>query len=149
DLIVVPAFVLQRVAFSSIFDEAEASIEPPRRFVAHHDTQLNQLDTQARKLDDRLDEPLRDAGPSRHRADIHAPEQALVRFLGSFANGKPGNAQNLRAAECAKDLAIAEAIKKPGERLAELGLECTSKSFRTAIEPLEPDPPVHCGICGR
>src|SRR5580698_1874670 len=64
NLIVVPAVLLQRLLFDSIFHKAEPEIEPPSRMVLAHHAQLDQFNMLAGKFNHSLSQPLPYSGLS-------------------------------------------------------------------------------------
>src|SRR5260370_33320520 len=85
--------------------------------------ELDDFDPRAGMSDHRLDQSARDPRPSSIRADIHAPQQALVRLLLFLATGKPGNSQKLSVTNCAEHHGTAQPAEKPGQRLGKLSIE--------------------------
>src|SRR5260370_41706289 len=98
--------------------------------------ELDDFDPRAGISDHRLDQSARPPHPSSIRADIHAPQQALVRLLLFLATGKPGNSQNLSVTNCAKHHGTAQSVEKPSQGLGKLNLERAAEGFRALLEAL-------------
>src|SRR5881392_2569609 len=114
----------------SVGDKPAAAIEPLRRFVLFDDAQLNQLDAFARMSENRFDERFRDAGAARAGANVHAPQEALVRLLRSALRALAGHAQKIGSAECAEDIRLGQNLFELRQRLRALLLEGAAESLR-------------------
>src|SRR5271166_4120488 len=138
--------MLERVLFDPVCDKPKTGVEPPGPLIVADHGQLQQFDVLAGKIDHPLHEPPPDASPSCIGPNIHAPEQAFMRFLHAFAYDEPGSSQQFTVIKCAKHRGTAKSFREARQWLGVFGLERATEGFRIASEPGEPNLPIQVGI---
>src|SRR5579859_2487637 len=116
------AAILCGMALDTVFDKAEPRVKAPGRQIVGDDEQLQQLDMLARVANDRFDQHPTYSHGAVLRADVHPPQDALVRVLWPRLNVKAGSAHELRTAECSDDEVVGQAPSKRLERAVLLDL---------------------------
>ena len=135
NLVIVAAAVFQGFLLDPVLDKTEARIEPARRFVAHHDTQLDQLDAVLGMGDDCFDQSARNARPPGLQPDIPAPEQALMRLLFSLPDGKSGYSQDFGIKKCSKTSELLSRLKNQAKGLVNSAPNVLPKTSGLSLRP--------------
>ena len=88
------------------------------------------------------DKPLAQTGVAGCGADIHAPQQRLVRPLRALLHGKSGHAGERAVMESAEDRRTAERCFEPRQRLRIFELERGTEGFGISLQRLQTEVPV-------
>lgn len=139
NLVVVASVLLQGVVFDSVFDEAQAGVEPAGRLVLAHDCQLKCLHLLARAIDHRLCKSAADPCFPRACLNVHAPKHAFVRIFGPLAAHESRHANQGVIPEGAKDGAAGDTFRKSFEGPQAFRGKRAAERFRIAPQRLETD----------
>ncbi len=139
NLVVVTSVLLQGLVFDSVFDEAQAGVEPSRRLVLAHDRQLKYFHLLARKIDHRLGKSAAHARFPQACLHVHAPKHSFVRILGTLAAHESRHAYQGVIPEGAKDGAVGHTFHKSFEGPLAFRRKRATERFRITAQRFEAD----------